>query len=153
MPSLPLYYLGLEVGHALVDPPLAELPSTLKWGLAIPHTIRRMHKNRADVLLCLLREDPSLLPRCSPLAQVRLNHRSLNLRLSRLALFPQVVPVLQNLLCSANEALMDDVRSLTLFAPPIRFLNNNRCDCRLANLRVCSVSDDGSVSLVNSLPL
>lgn len=134
MPALPLYYHRALVGHALVDPELHSLPPQLKWTLSLPPSLQRDYRGRPDVLLAMLREDPSTLQRCTPTATLFVAKHTLIVRLARLALRPQCVELVQRVVHS-RENLLHDISTLTSQIHRVVHLDANKCNCQAANLR------------------
>lgn len=143
--KLPLFYSNLHVGDALVDEPLAALPTELRWCLHIPQTVRRSLDRRPDLLAAALREDDTLRSRCIPQTQLQLCGRVFQLRLSRVALRPEIVHVLLRHFHNITppQETLSHLTHLTSNVRRIIFLNSSRTDCRVDNLReVTDPSDD-----------
>lgn len=139
MADVKLYYQRIIVGRAEVDPELSDVLSRFRWLIELPYSIRRQYRGRTDVILGLLREDPTLLPRCHPYLQLN----PFILRLSRVVIRPQVIPLLSELLshperkdiiCLELRSIVSDLR--------VCFLNRSRIDCRSSNLRELVADED-----------
>lgn len=146
MPNIALHYLGFEVGRALVDPELARLSSTYLWSLDLPESVRGQHRGRPDILLALLREDPTSLAKCAPFTQIRVDGLCvLTLRLSHLAMRPQLVSVLNTLHISSIPQALATLRGELSSIRRVIHLDLNRCNCQSSNLREISYASVGSV--------
>ena len=134
MYSLQLYYVGVHVGAALVDDELDGLSLSMTWRVEPPKTLRKSTKGRRDVLAALLREDPSSLKRCHPYCWIG---SKIPLRLSRVALRPELVQAVNQVVSKgfAHLDVLKDVHDLTSEIKSVIFLNGNRVDCRMSNLR------------------
>jgi hypothetical protein len=128
MIELPIIYFGSPVAHALVDDAFADLRSLI-WRMEVPRSVRNLCKNRSDVVLALLREDPAYQRRCRPHTNPR---KGLCIRLSHVVLRPPLVPLL---LGEINDSTALEIRSLSSSVRRVVFLNDSRLDCRTENLR------------------
>jgi hypothetical protein len=131
MPSLPLTYLSLPVGIAQCEGALTEL-SHLTWTLGLPRS--RVDSGRPDIILAQLREDPFFLSKCHPFTTLKLGKRSANLRLSRLTLRQQSIPLILRTIFH-REDHFDELASLSADIVRVVHVDSNRCNCRLSNLR------------------
>lgn len=132
--TIPLHYSYVVVGHALVDEPLSHLPSALRWGLVFPPSIRATLR-RTDLLLATLREDPTLLPKCHPMLQLRHRRVAVVLRLSHVALRPELVDLLRSYATQRSTSTLHSIVLLSTSVSRVTFVNRSRVDCRLSNLR------------------
>lgn len=133
--NLPLYYCGLQVANAQIDDSVVGLRD-FRWTLKIPESIRRLLKT-TDVIAASLREDESVLRRCSPFLQ----HRGLVVYLNRVVVRPALVVTLQNFALKPSKELRHEI-SLTLASVGrIVHLNSSRVDCRVDNLREITPMD------------
>jgi len=137
MPTLiPLIYYSQQVGHARVDPPLGELPSSLRWGIALPDSIMRQHSGRPDVILARLRTlDDTLLSRAHPFTQLTAGSESLNLKLSRVALRHELIPLLRSFVQTHNPDLIRQARAICSTVHRAIYLDRDRTHLTLLNLR------------------
>lgn len=133
MPTLPLTYCSQPCGFALVDPGLLDL-AELPWTLSMPESQRRKFRNRPDVALAALREDPLLMSKCHPILIMRNGKSNTSVRLSHIALRPAMVELLLRHTFRA-EPLLDELAQAHADISRVVFVNRNRCDCRLENLR------------------
>lgn len=137
--TLPLFYAGAHVGHALVDRDLAErLNPKWLWGVEIPRTLRALHPERPDIIAGRLAAELDTLGRCHPFLQ----YRGLVVRLSHLALRPRAVESLLSL----SGSPLDRSHKLRLRAElstisRVSFVNRSRVDCRVSNLREVQVCE------------
>lgn len=143
MKRLPLHYFSVEVGHALVDDDLALEPS-IRWRVVLPAAVLA-RRHPPNVLVAMLREDPSLLPRCKVIITIS-GTSTYNIDLSRIVLRPEVVPMLNELISHprANprkERLTYDLVHITRQVTRVVHVNKNRTDCRRENLREISNVD------------
>ena len=134
MYSLQLYYVGVHVGAALVDDELDGLSLSMTWRVEPPKTMRKTTGGRRDVLAALLREDPLSLKRCHPYCWIG---SKIPLRLSRVALRPEPINLVNQVVSKgfAHTDVLEDVHKLTSAVRSVVFLNGNRVDCRMSNLR------------------
>ena len=146
---LPLHYFSVQIGEALLDSD-PKLDPFWKWRCEIPHSLRiRRYTN--DILVAMLREDEIVRNKCHPILTLTQSSVPITIRLSRVALrMPEMVELL-NQICihrqtnPRKERLIYDLVKIHRSVHRIVFLNNNRTDCRLENLRELSVelpSDD-----------
>lgn len=134
MHSIPLYYAGIPVGQALTDDALDTLSPSLVWRVEVPKTIRRACKGRRDILTAMLRDDILALQRCHPYLWIC---SRIPLRLTRVALRPELLPLI-NRTAAGSSPTEDEFRQINELRRSVKevvFLNGNRCDCRLENLR------------------
>lgn len=133
MTSLKVHYADQEVGNALVDHSLDDLSKELMWRLEVPKTLRRDCQGRKDIILAMLREDPDALARCHPYVWIK---SKIPLRLSRVALRPELMPLLNEVAAGRiSNDLLDTIRKISGQVKEVVFLNQVRTDCRSENLR------------------
>lgn len=140
--TLPLTYFNTLVGHALVDKGLDFPP--VQWKLMLPATFRRASDHTPDVILAMLREDESLLHNCHPYITLY-GFRQYHARLFRFVLRPQVIPLLKDAMTKKHqrkEILINEITRTLMTCQRTVHLNQNKTDCRLANLRELSLSQD-----------
>ncbi len=130
---IPVYYVGVAVGMAVVDEALDGLSTSLVWRLEVPRTIRRLASGRQDILVATLREDETKLQRCHPYCWIT---STFPLRLSRVALCPDLVDTI-NILSAGNdnEQALADLRTITKSIRRVVYLDGNRLNCTTANIR------------------
>lgn len=148
---LQLFYSSRPVGVALVDRELSDrLSPSYLWTVEIPRTLRRLHPERPDIIAARLAEEPDTLSRCHPFLQ----YRGLVIRLSHLALRPQVADLLLELSVSTTsaDALRLQIRAQLSSLLRVSFVNRSRVDCRVSNLREVSVPEDYSDDLGDTHP-
>jgi hypothetical protein len=131
--SLPLTYHSLPVGIAQCEPAFTEL-AHLTWTLALPTSRRGDFRDRPDLVLALLREDPKLLASCHPYTTLRLGRRTMNLRLSRLSLRQQCIPLILSTIFHQKDNF-DELSAITASIVRVVHVDGNRCNCKLSNLR------------------
>ena len=130
---IPVHYVGVPVGMAVVDEALGGLSIQLVWRLEVPRTIRRFAGGRQDVLVATLRDDATKLQRCHPYCWITGN---IPLRLSRLALRPDLVDIVNHL--AVEPADMDVLATLRNSCKSIHrvvYIDGNRLNCTTENLR------------------
>ena len=130
---IPVHYVGVAVGMAVVDESLAVLSASLVWRLEVPRTIRRLASGRQDILVATLREDETKLQRCHPYCWITANFP---LRLSRVALRPDLVDTINILsLGDDNKQALADLRNTIKSIHRVVYLDGNRLNCTTANIR------------------
>lgn len=158
MPLIPLFYYGHQVAHAQVSQPLDLLSPKHRFTLIVQRSVLKLNPYRPDVILALLKEDPRILRKSHPLLQVNILCTNLlfrkNIRLSHIAFQPELVTHLNNLL-SGDPFIFTEavhhINELSSSVHRITFVNNNRCDCRLENLR--SIGAEETYPLAEPSPL
>ncbi len=130
--GIPLHYYSLVVGHAQVDHTSQTRLLSRQWNVEIPRAIRE-HSKRPDIILGMLQEDPTLLPRCHPYCWVG----RFPLRLSRAILRPEICDLLP-LLQRGDRETPQRIRELTKEVHIVVFVDNDRTNCRSENLREIS---------------
>lgn len=146
----PLVYCGASIGYAKIDGDLG-LASGISWRLDLPVSLRKRDSkglplHTPDVIAAMLCEDSSIRTRCHP---YWLSHTfgSLTVRLSRLVLRPELVPMFNNLITMPRghpekELIHHELKHQLRSISRVCFLNHDRTDCRRENL----------VELVDQLP-
>lgn len=129
MIRLALMYSGCKVGSAFVDDDLEPL-STINLSLALPRNLYRVSQNRPDVILALLQEDETLLPRCHPF----ISYHKTQIRLAHIAIKPEIVPLIADAL-SNSAYIRSTINRLRSTIARLAYANSDRTDCRRENLR------------------
>ena len=129
---IPVHYVGVPVGMAVVDEALGGLSSDLVWRLEVPRIIRRFAGGRQDILVATLREDESKLQRCHPYCWITGN---IPLRLSRLALRPGLVDIVNRLSFDPADVHVDLLRGSCKSIHRVVYIDGNRLNCTTENLR------------------
>ncbi len=130
---IPVHYVGVAVGMAVVDEALDGLATELVWRLEVPRSIRRLASGRQDILVATLREDETKLQRCHPYCWIT---SKFPLRLSRVALRPDLVDII-NILSARNdnEQVLAALRNTIKSIRRVVYLDDNRLNCTTENLR------------------
>lgn len=140
---IPLHHYSVKVGHAVVDDDLRSLDNW-KWRLQIPPSILKLSSRQPNVLIAILAEDPTALPRCAPIIDIG---QGVLVHLSRVALRPEVVTILNELALHGRgsnprkEQLLYEVTTIQRQIHRVVHLNKNKTDCRRDNLREVSNVD------------
>ena len=129
---IPVHYVGVPVGMAVVDEALGGLSIQLVWRLEVPRTIRRFAGGRQDVLVATLRDDATKLQRCHPYCWITGN---IPLRLSRLALRPNLVDTVNRLAVEPIDMDLDLLRDTIKSIRRVVYIDSNRLNCTTENLR------------------
>ena len=129
---IPVHYVGVAVGMAVVDEALDGLSTSLVWRLEVPRTIRRFAGGRQDILVATLREDETKLQRCHPYCWITGN---IPLRLSRLALRPDLVDTVNRLSLEPSDMDLDILREAVRSVHRVVYIDSNRLNCTTENLR------------------
>lgn len=135
MKLLPLHHFHSHVGHAQVDDHIYADVSHLHWGIQIPKSLRKEFF-RSDIMVIVLREDPSLLARCTPWIQI---HDTV-IRLHRAVTSPTILKLLceMRLTPHRKDALCKLIR-LELSRPhPVTYADGSRVNLQRSNLREVS---------------
>ena len=127
MIRLPLKYKSIIVGSAFVDDDLEPLDDTTTISLIIPRKLYQTSHHRSDVILALLQEDRSLLPRCHPFISLQ----GIQIRLAHIALKPEMVPLIDR--CTPET--LSTINRLRSNIARLSFANGDRTDCRRENIR------------------
>jgi len=131
---IPIKYFQHLIGYATTDQAYAADLRRLRWDIEIPRSIRAMYKT-PDVLLAALREDQSVLDRCTPFTQFN----GLVLRLNRLIVRPEVIPFVLEFVDSSNLEALAQIRLFTSDIKRVIHLNGRRTDCQRGNLSVITL--------------
>ena len=108
---------------------------TRTWTLEIPRAVRSMTK-RPDVLLGLLQEDETLIPRCHPYAWVG----RFPLKLSRAVLRPEICDLLPQITRGELE-IPRRIKELAQEISSVIYVDDNRTNCRIENLRAITTQE------------
>lgn len=128
-PGLPLHYYSFTIGYAQVDSHLLAMLGSRSWNIEIPKTVRAI-ATRPDLLLGLLEEDPTLLPRCHPFSWVG----RFPLRLSRAVMRPEICELLPQIQ-PGDHVIHHKIRELATSTPTVIYVDGDRTNCRISNLR------------------
>lgn len=133
MTRILLSYSNTHFADAFVDDDLEELTILGPFGIVFPKSfIRSTPRDRPDIYLAMLREDPVLRMACVPViarfgTNIRLVHLVLRPRLRSLVLGHESV--------GGPKSTHMEINSIRSTIGRIAYENSNRLDCRRANLR------------------
>ena len=130
MIRIPLRYSSVLLGHAQADDDLAPL-ADLNFSVALPRSLYRISQGQPDVILALLQEDETLLPRCYPFT----SYHGTQLRLVHLAIRPQLVPLL---FVPSTDDVLSTINRIRSNIARLTFANGDHTDCRRENIRELS---------------
>lgn len=141
--TLPIHYYGQAVTQAVVDDRiLQELDKSYRFRVEVPASLRRKAYS-ADVIAAMIHEDESIAKLCHPIITLTGNS-VVNIRLSRIVLRSELLTNLNELAASPRndprkERLIFDCLRLHKSVNRVVFVNDDRRDCRLDNLREITV--------------
>lgn len=127
MIRLPLTFCSTPVGFAQADDDLEPLRDTVTLCCAMPRSIYTTAKGRPDIVLAMLKQDESLLPRVHPFFSLF----KTQIRLAHVAIRPELVP----LIIEHTTVVLPTINRIRFSIARICYANGNRTDCRRENLR------------------
>ena len=133
--QIPLRYSGVVFATAKIDDDVEVLKDLGYYSVTLPKNLRSTASKRPDVILAMLKEDPTTVYRCTPFlsvlgTQVLLVHMIIRGEIGRL--------IVNHVLGYGElsiEALRDELNQLRGSIGRIAYANNDRTDCRRENLR------------------
>jgi len=132
--QIPLRYSEKVFGYAKVDDEAEPLSYLGYFSVTLPRSLRRMAKDRPDVMLATLREDPSTTFKCTPFismfgTQILLVHMVMRGTLGRLV----VDHVGRDL--KPFVLIRDEINQIRGSIGRVTYANGDRTDCTRANIR------------------
>ena len=133
--QIPLRYSGVVFATAKIDDDVEVLKDLGYYSVTLPKNLRSTASKRPDVILAMLKEDPSSVYRCTPFlsvlgTQVLLVHMIIRGEIGRLIV---------NHVLGREELLVilfrEEINQIRGSIGRIAYANNDRTDCRRENLR------------------
>lgn len=141
--TIPVHYYGQAVTQAVVDDSLVqELDASYRFRVEVPASLRRKGFS-ADVIAAMIHEDETIAKLCHPVITLT-GSSVINIRLSRIVLRSELVAHLNEIVATPRnnprkERLIFDCLKLTKSVNRVVFVNSDRRDCRIENLREITV--------------
>ncbi len=131
--QIPLRYSEKVFGYAQIDDEAEPLRDLGYYSVTLPRSLRCMSKDRPDVMLATLREDPSTVRRCTPFismfgTQILLVHMVMRNTLANIVLKKQFSS-------RPKELIVPDINQIRGSIGRVTYANGDRTDCTRANIR------------------
>lgn len=133
MIKLPLRYCGQKIGSALVDDDQESLSAIPYLSIRLPQSVRKYAHHRPDIIIATLKEDSELRSRITPF----LTYAKLQIRLSHLVLRMELTEIILKFPKPSHHTIQW-IKSLQSEVGRVIYVNNDRTDCRMENLRELS---------------